>query len=448
MTLQSPDAFIEEFADYLNSGALGPFATNPVIGEGAIPFPDANEPIERQLGFVLLYLLDHAGLGELDLRLEAWTLDPVEMIPQDQPYEPTDSFTLLAYAGTEDGVCQIVYDPQKIDEPIRFLGAAALVIAEVHRDLRPRAGDPFEGASEAAQILAAEFEGLVLGFGVLLANASLHITARQTAPDGVSAAHIQLAQSTTTTQGVLGPERLGYLCALQMRLRQASAERIAKVRKGLLAKPRHPFNQALESIDDTTLAALGLLTQNVWPTTAPAHHSTPDMQRLQVLRTTETHLTALKRIKLQRNREGLVFRVPAKSLASPILSIAGLGIPAFAVSAIVLAPAIGFLVFAMIVVGALLFYWDTDPFYKCSNASCEARIPADATRCPECAGTIIGELSDPNQRLILEEAWREQHYGGADNIEPIRIETPWEDQVMVREDKPEHEADAPTPGAW
>jgi hypothetical protein len=44
--------------------------------------------------------------------------------------------------------------------------------------------------------------------------------------------------------------------------------------------------------------------------------------------------------------------------------------------------------------------------FVCSDADCNAAIPADARTCPGCGGVVAGHIKSRDQRLRAEEEWR------------------------------------------
>lgn len=201
------DDLLDEFDEALDDALRRRFVSAPVLTVEDIDYPDSVAGDEGHLGYALLVLLDHAGLSDVGVALEAWTLHPDGVVPDAQPFEPIDADARLAYGGTEHGQSLVVFDPEQLDTPENVIGAAALVVAEIYRDHHGLDG----GRDVAGHTVADEFCGVALGFGVLLANASLHLEHSSEMPKHVHGGG--RAITVTRKLGELGPYRLGCLLA-------------------------------------------------------------------------------------------------------------------------------------------------------------------------------------------------------------------------------------------
>jgi hypothetical protein len=385
------DALKAALADVLSTGVWEAFTTNPILSADAIPLPESIEGEEERLGFLLLYLLDHAGMTEVDLHLEAWTLDTEDLV---LAYQPVVAFTAgvsLAYAGMNDGACFVVYDPERLDDPTMLLGAAALAVGEAHRDMNVFLGKRAQEGSS----LEDELEAIALGFGVLLANAGFHARGRQEHRSSVT---------RTATEGHLDAERLGYLLALQVKARGLDAESIDHLRGGLAATPADAFVRALDALDDRAIAPLGLPPHGNWPSTPPAVHRAVDLRRLSVLRDSETHRLEMRNARRLRNQEHPVFRVPVDRRFISMIKGAALGFPLLIVAGSAGVPALGLLALCLGTGGGLAYARTLDR-YECSDHDCVARLDDNMERCPECGGLIVGEINHADDRLVAEEEW-------------------------------------------
>jgi hypothetical protein len=267
-------------AELLNDDLRAAFCTRPILTSDDIDFPESLRGESAHLGFALLELLNHAGLDDLNLTLEAWTLDPAGFVPDQQPYEPIDASSRLAYGGTDEGRTLVIYDPEQFDDLDNVLGSASLLVAEIYRDLV----GPQPEVEAHGHTVDDEFVAICLGFGPLLANASLHIEhGGSSLPDasGLAASYMRMQKL-----GELGPFRLGELLAAQLEARGADDTERRRIRDALALDPRQGFDEARESLDPSDLDVLDL------PAAPPPHEPGPDnadMTRVEVARNSAEH---------------------------------------------------------------------------------------------------------------------------------------------------------------
>ncbi|MFW6053866.1 MAG: hypothetical protein ACOC9J_03550 [Persicimonas sp.] len=388
--------FLDVLDDALDDQLRQRLVSAKILTVDDIEYPDSVHSDEAHLGYVLLYLLDRAGLSDVEVTLEAWTLDPGGIVPLAQPFEPIDPDARLAYGGTEGGRSLIIFDPAQLDTPDNVIGAAALVVAEIYRDLCG-----LDGAREqAGHTVEDELCAVALGFGVLLANASLdfqHFAEPPKHSEGGGR-----AVTVTRRLGELGPYRLGSLLAAQATARGDSAE-ADRIKRALGGDPRQGFDAAMRALTSDDVARF-----------QPGHASpvssdgVVDMQKMQVARSVQTHLDDTKRAKRKRNRGTPVFRLQKRREGRYVTIAVLAGIPlvlAFTAAGHVLGGlATG--IFGILIGAA---YGRFDTYYQCSDIDCLGQLDDNPQVCPECGGIVAGDIDDMNDRLEAAEEWEAEH---------------------------------------
>jgi hypothetical protein len=389
---------LDEFDRALDDELRRRFVSAPVITVEDIDYPDTVMGDEGHLGFALLALLEHAGLSELDVTLEAWTLHPDGVVPNAQPFEPIDADARLAYGGTEHGRSLVVFDPNQLDTPENVIGAAALVVAEIYRDRRGLAGD----RDAAGHTVADEFCGVALGFGVLLANASLHHQHHAEMPKHVEGGG--RAITVTRRLGQLGPYRLGCLLAA-LAAASGDSRDAERIRDALDSDPRLAFDAAREALDAGDVARFGRPDASFDPS-SPAL-DTVDMTRVDVSRSGTRHREATKGALKQRNSGEPVFRVRQRQVGR--FATLGGAVGVVLLMAITAAGSvqagIGAALTSLLV--GLVYGW-VDTYYECSDVDCLGQLDDKPDVCPECGGIVAGDIDDVGDRLAAAEEWEAQ----------------------------------------
>ena len=412
---------IEQLGAFLeDAGGRQRFLASPIRLAEEVDFPDQLGGDEEHLGFALLRLLDWAGMAGAEVALEAWTLDLDHQVPDGQPFEPVGDGVRMAYGGNEEGEHLVVYDPQNLDSLPNTLGAAALVVAEIARTDRG-VGPP---AEESGHSIADEFYAVCLGFGVLLANASLDLQAIPATEAGSrNVEGIRRSWQRVRELGELGPLRLGELLAIQLKARAEGSEQRERIEDALDSDARRAFREADGELTRTDLADLELTATDragADPAETPAE---VDLSRLNVVRDGEEHRRSMREARRRRNSGRPVFRIP-KRLVSKYGTIG------FGIGLVTLLATIGFiggpaaLILSMGIFAGGLVYGYNQQVYECSDADCLAFIEEGDETCPECGGIVAGELESADDRLEAAEKWREQRALEAEAEEEAITEEP------------------------
>jgi hypothetical protein len=111
-------------------------------------------------------------------------------------------------------------------------------------------------------------------------------------------------------------------------------------------------------------------------------------------------------VDIHRRNEGLaVFRVGHASAGVATLVGMAIGVPVACAAATVSTwAAVGAFVVTLVVVRA----FGRRRFDRCSEPECDVVIPADASLCPGCSGTISGRIARAGDRLAAREELEEQ----------------------------------------
>ena len=394
---------IEQFSAFVEETGGERFRASPILVAEDIAASERRGSEEERLGYILLWLLDQAGLEGARVVLEAWTLDPDGRIPAGQPFEPIGAGVRMAYAGKDGGEHLVVYDPDNFDHPDNVLGAAALVVAEIARTERD-IGSFSEGAGYS---LEDEFYALCLGFGVLVANASLSFESQGLQEGAELTGYDGQVRKRARRLGELGPDRLGALLAVQVRARGRGAAERERVESGLDGHPGRAFTEAIDGLTRTDLDALGLTSSIGTRDLSEQQTRNVDLQRLDIRRGIQEHRQSLEDARQKRNAGEPVFRTPKDYVAQYTMIGAAIGFGSGCILGILGVPMVSLPV-AVAATIAGFFYGRSRRVYECSDPQCVATLSEEAEECPRCGGTVAGEIESANQRLEAAEEWREQ----------------------------------------
>ena len=381
------ELLLDELGHLLARSGPGPFVASTILEPTNRHFPDRWSPDAQGVKVLARRLLAWAGLPDLGVDV---MIDPGRGRARQGHHEGTAAW----FAGIHDGRCQFGAVADHLHDAAAIVAAMAHEVAHAWR--------AFHGISEVnskAEELRTDLTTVVLGFGILTANAAYRYRAGGDF-DGQNATTWWTHQSL----GYLSPQSLAFLLAAQVVARGASAFERRKIAGHLETTQAASFKAACAALDrDALRARLALPPPESWPKPIAEPVSLPERESLPV----PASVTGLPNPPPARlaNAGQSVFRV--------IRTRAGHGAAAGMVAGVIVGsvlgrsvPGAGFWLTMGFVLAAALVGWFAGRTLRrdiCSDPYCAERVPVAATTCPGCAGTISGAILDPSERLAAEE---------------------------------------------
>lgn len=391
---------LEQLAALVKARGVGPLVSAPLIEPIPEFFPDPWAGGEPSVVRLAKRLLRYAGIED----------HPVKVALVDEGNAPAAVSGGVSFEGLRQGTLEFAVQTAAMRDPLLLVPAMARAVAEAYRRVfrLPTGAGAANGAAahEAPQQRLVDVTAVYLGFGLLTANAALRMA-------GSGGGWGRRSTRTRTRLGVLDPQSVGFLLAVQLHARGVTGKERRAVLRKLEANPAAFVRAAepvLEGLRPTVSEQLGLPPREHWP---PA----PDLAVLTAPFSAEGEdgeAAPEERKDEDRGVQGMnagkpVFRVErskalwlAKMLALPVfllgmaasrMQVGDMHFPTWETGAA--AAVLGVLGLA---VGRLL------PDRRCSEPKCGQSLDADATVCPRCGGTIMGVIHHPRERLAAEEA--------------------------------------------
>lgn len=391
--LPPPEArawLLEQLAALVTARGVGALLTAPLIEPIPEYFPDpwaGGEPSVRRLA---RRLLRYAGIEAM----------PVEVTVLDEGTAIAAGTAGVAFEGLREGTLDFAVQAAALRDPLVLVPAMARAVAAAYRRVhRLPTGD------EARHQRLVDVTAVYLGFGLLTANAALR-------HGGSGGGWGRRSTRTRTRLGVLDPQSVGFLLAVQLHARGLDDKQRRAVLRKLEANPAGFVRAAepvLAQLRPPLSERLGLPPREQWP-------PPPDLEVLTAPfddEPAEDDAAPEERKDEDRGVQGMnagkpVFRVErskalrlAKMLAMPTVMLGmvagrmqiGVDFPMW--QAGVAALGLGALGLA---VGRML------PDRRCSEPKCGAALEPDMEVCPRCGGTVMGVIHHPRERLAAEEA--------------------------------------------
>jgi hypothetical protein len=389
---------VEQLAALVKARGVGPLANAPLIEPTPAFFPDPWAGGEASVRRLARRLLRYAGIED----------HAVEVTVLDEGNALAAGTAGVSFEGLRQGTLEFAVQSAALRDPMVVVPAMARAVADAYRRVHrlPTASEAEAAAKEAHHQRLVDVTAVYLGFGLLTANAALRHS-------GSGGGWGRRSTRTRTRLGVLDPQSVGFLVAMQLHVRGlVGKERRAVLRK-LEANPVGFVRAAepvLERLDPPLAAQLELPAREHWPPApALAVLTAPFSGEVEADAAAEPE----ERKDEERGVQGMnagrpVFRVErskalrlAKMLALPTIMLGmvasrmqvGIELPTWqaGVAAVVLG-VVG------LAVGRLL------PDRRCSEPKCGQALDPDMTVCPRCGGTIMGVIHHPRERLAAEEA--------------------------------------------
>ena len=389
---------VRALKDLVDQRGWRPFVLGPILEPNQSYFPESPEDSEALLDRTARRLLHYADLGNVDVELE--------IIHPDHPAADP--------ASVGESPVWIV----SFDDPLLVLGVradfspdaedlAGVLSHVVAQAFRRRHG--LEAGDDQDEPLHTEVTSVFLGFGILAANSALRYRSGADLTAGWAVTSWEI-----TSFGVLTPQALTYLLALQCYVRQLDKRQLAEVRGYLEANQAAFFSSAIELF----AGKAELLQQSLG---IPRHETWPVMRRIEELPELPAYDPSKTRLvglgagpggeQQEPQQEAVVtqsryptFRVrQLRPFALWGAILAGLLVGG-ARSLFDMASAIELLLAAMAFGGIIgFFYAKAHPYDMCSDPECETVMPDGADACPGCGRAIKGRIRSPSLRLHAEE---------------------------------------------
>lgn len=381
---------LEQVAALVEARGIGPLANNPLLEPTESFFPDpwgGGEPSVRRLA---RRLLRYAGVED----------HPVEVSVLDEGTAISAGTSGVSFEGLRQGTLAFAVQSAAMRDPMVVVPAMARAVSEAYRRVhRLPVGD------DARHQRLVDVTAVYLGFGLLTANAALRHA-------GSGGGWGRRGSRTRTRLGVLDPQSVGFLLAVQLQVRGLQGRARRQVLRKLMANPAG-FVRAAEPVlvrlDPPLTEQLHLPPRDQWP---PA----PDLNALLAPFDDEDEGEDAEPEERKDEERGVlgmnegkpVFRVErskalrlAKMLALPTVMLGmlagrmnmGIEIPMWQAGAA--AAGLGVLGLA---VGRLM------QDRRCSEPKCGTELDPQMEVCPRCGGTIMGVIHHPKERLAAEEA--------------------------------------------
>lgn len=421
---------LEQLAALVRARGVGPLATAPLVEPTPEFFPDPWAGGEASVRRLARRLLRYAGIEGM----------PVQVTVVDEGTAPAAGTGGVAFEGLRQGTLAFAVQAVTLRDPLILVPAMARAVAEAYRRVHR-----LPMGTEAPQQRLVDVTAVYLGFGLLTVNAALRV-------GGSGGGWGRQSTRTRTRLGVLDPQSVGFLLAVQLHVRGVNGKEHRAVLRKLGANPAAFVRAAaavLEGLKPPVAEQLGLPAREQWP---PA----PELAVLTALMPGEAEAEAVEpeeRKDEDRGVQGMnagrpVFRVErskalrlAKMLAMPTVMLGMLAgrvqIPGIEQLPIWQAGA------AAVVLGVLgLAVGRLMPDRRCSEPKCGQGLTAEMTECPRCGGTIVGVIHHPRERLAAEEALARK--GGAE-VEPeadADAEPPETEAVVEPEQEPRERREA------
>ncbi len=381
---------IEQLAALVSARGVGPLLRAPLVEPTPAFFPDPWAGGEASVRRLARRLLRYAGIDD----------HPVEVTVLDEGTAIAAGTAGVSFEGLREGTLEFAVQSAALRDPLIVVSSMARAVADAYRRVhRLPTGD------EARHQRLVDVTAVYLGFGLLTANAALR-------HGGSGGGWGRASTRTRTRLGVLDPQSVGFLLAVQLHARALAPKQRRAVLRKLDPNPAGFVRAAepvLERLDPALAEQLHLPAPEQWPPapslavlTAPLQDVSEDDEPVVEERKDEDR-------GVQGMNEGRsVFRVErskalrlAKMLAMPTVMLGmvasrmqiGVELPTW--QAGVAAVGLGLLGLG---VGRLL------PDRRCSEPKCGQTLALDMKVCPRCGGTIMGVIHHPRERLAAEEA--------------------------------------------
>ena len=218
---------LDGLASLIRRGGLAPFVSAPIVETNRRYFPEGYSPTLPSVDRLARRLMQYAGLGDLDVRLEPF-----------EPKEVDDESVLADFRGIEKGVATFGLNVEQVAdlEPI-----AGVLAHEVAHAFRQRRGLVVDDPDEKE--LLTDLTTIYLGFGILTANARWRFR-----KGGELQGAYAVTRWVTTAAGYLPAQGFSFALAAQLVARDPAPREWKRVLAALETNQRAFAETALEEL--------------------------------------------------------------------------------------------------------------------------------------------------------------------------------------------------------
>ncbi len=390
--LPPPEArtfLLEQLAALIAARGIGHLTRAPLVQPHEGFFPDPWAGGEASVRRLVRRLLHYTGIKDIPV--------VVHVLDEGTVAAGTGG---ASFEGYRKGALEFAVQSGAMRDPMVVVSALARAVSEAYRRVHRL---PIGNDTQHQRLV--DVTAVYLGFGLLTANAALRHA-------GSGGGWGRKGNRMRTRLGVLDPQSVGFLLAVQLEVRGIRGRARRTVLRELSANPAGFVRAAfpvLERLDPPLAEQLDVPPVDQWPPapdlealTAPFEDAEQDEDPQQEERKDEDRgVTGM-------NDGRPVFRVErskalrlAKMLALPTVMLGmlagrmnvGIEIPMWQAGA----AAVGLGALGLII-GRML------PDRRCSEPKCGTELDPEMETCPRCGGTVKGVISHPRERLAAEEA--------------------------------------------
>ncbi|OGQ90969.1 MAG: hypothetical protein A2289_00640 [Deltaproteobacteria bacterium RIFOXYA12_FULL_58_15] len=371
----------ENLRELIKHAGAEPFVRPPLNPDDALT---VWRPNADGMSALIGWLMQHAGLGALKVNL---IVGRPEALPND--------VILGWFAGIEGNTAHFGCDIQLHDEPENVLGTLSHEVAHAWREHHGLRLDDRELEEKLTDLTA-----VYLGFGVAVTNASFQYRA-----SGVVMGGTVIHQWKYSRAGYLPAQALGYLLAVQSRCRREGMFDRRRLAANLEVTQRHFYKAAIKALPEDEELLRGELGIPRWAGDFHDQRRPVETARRQPLVATSTTVEWNTQDGPPKFNEGRpVFRVPTKKLGGKTLLLIMGGFVLFIVVGVATKDLAVSMTAGLVAATAAFVFGPRVRYDQCADVECEEIIPAGATICPRCGGTVSGTIKNASDRLEAEEA--------------------------------------------
>jgi hypothetical protein len=390
--------------EIINKRGIAQFATAPLLTPSDDDFPDPWDGSVRAAHRLTQRLMQHAGIGNLNISLTA--------LPDDEAAadDVWDAGTAGWFSGIDRGRARFGIQPKEIDDPDSVVGIMAHEVAHAWRQ-----NCDLADSDRTTEEHLTDLTTVYLGFGILTAN----VAERFRSWRKLRASAYQLK-----SMGYLPPTAMSWLLALQASARDDRNERAA-IRRYLEPNQKGWFDESMDEIasDLRYLDALMLPPRASWP------H--PVRQPVTVVEPRPDEVreppSASERGETTRNAGQTAYRIDA---TRPLLRLI-LGAWFGAMPGLIASTLVGngksadTMIKAILLIGAVagaIVALYRPRAYRCSDTTCRTPVSGDAMVCPACGSSFARSISPREWRSVqaedLERNAASMDFPDCDDCEP------------------------------
>lgn len=374
---------LQGLAGIIGARGFEQFVLSPIVEPTPKFFPDPVASLAAGLDRVTRRLMQYAGLGALDVRIDSFRGGELE-----EGEDATHCWRVAGcFLGIDNGYCRFGIN---LDLPPDIEHLAGVMAHEVAHAYRAHHG--IESDDKGDEELLTDVTTAYLGFGILALNNSYRFR-----KSGL--AYMSSSESAT---GYLSPQAHSFLLACQIVARALEPGRRKAIYRQLETNQAAFVRAAVKLFEEEGLAvtdALPLPAAERWP---PARTLEEILEPLKPLGPT-TDPEPQGEAPEPWNQGRPVFRIARSNLLGLCFFYSLVGAVGITVSQLFLGTWLAGLplVLAGLIVGVRRGRRTRRD--ECSDSDCATTLDPAWTRCPTCAGEIMGRLDHPEDRLEMEE---------------------------------------------